>query len=90
QLLSSHRATLCSKLGECRDPALCLHLAGLVLFQTMTHLIIHASGKFVPQLLQFMKADLEKAGVFDDLFRYQEAICFISLGGVAEVSGQLI
>lgn len=71
QLLSGHRASLCAKIGECRDPALCLHLALLIIFQTMTQQIVHASGRFVPQLLQFLKPDLEKSGLYDLLFQYQ-------------------
>ncbi|XP_064489093.1 E3 UFM1-protein ligase 1-like [Ornithodoros turicata] len=55
QVLQGHRTALLSQLGEASEPALCLHLAVLLVLQTQTQRMIHASGKFVPQLVAFLK-----------------------------------
>lgn len=51
-LLSEHRQNLLLQLSESSDPGLTLHLAVLILFQRVTGAAIHASGKFVPQLIR--------------------------------------
>ena len=58
QLLVSHRTGLLEQLSACLDPALCLHLATLLLFHSVTGHILHASGKFVPHLITHLKQHL--------------------------------
>ncbi|TRY62655.1 hypothetical protein TCAL_00869 [Tigriopus californicus] len=61
QLVFNHRQAMLDQLEETEDPALTLHLAVTLLFQIHYGTILHASGKFVPQILghviQFLDAD---------------------------------
>lgn len=54
QVVFSHRQALSQQLNQVSDPALVLHLASLILFQSCTHCMLHASGRFVPQILTFL------------------------------------
>lgn len=60
QVLSSQRAALLQQLAACCEPALCLHVAALLLFQVVTGHMLQASGKFVPQLIAFLKPHLDQ------------------------------
>ncbi|XP_018027072.1 E3 UFM1-protein ligase 1 [Hyalella azteca] len=73
QLLSSHRAGLVEQLSTCCDPALCLHLASLLLFHSSTGKLLHASGKFVPSVLAFLRPHLGDE-LNDLVHRYQELV----------------
>ncbi|XP_046403346.1 E3 UFM1-protein ligase 1 homolog [Ischnura elegans] len=58
--MQAHRSALLEKLNAVTDdPALALHLASLVLFQAATGQILHASGKFVPSILSFLRPHLQ-------------------------------
>ncbi|CAG0897590.1 unnamed protein product [Cyprideis torosa] len=70
QLASTHRQTLIEQLSQCSDPALTLHLTCLILFQSLCHEMIHASGKFVPHILSILKPLLEQE-VYDLLTEFQ-------------------
>jgi hypothetical protein len=50
-LIFGHRQTLSEQLAVCNDPALALHCALLILFTVFNNAILHASGKFVPAIL---------------------------------------
>lgn len=59
-LISEHRQNLIMQLTESLDDdPLVLHIAILLLFQSTSKQIIHASGKFVPQLLAYLKPNLD-------------------------------
>lgn len=58
QLILQHKQKLLQQLQETVEPALVLHLASLILFTTVTGCIIHASGKFVAQILAFIRPHL--------------------------------
>lgn len=58
QLILQHKQKLLQQLQETVEPALVLHLASLILFTTVTSCIIHASGKFVAQILAFIRPHL--------------------------------
>lgn len=60
QLIISHKEKLLQQLLECREPALLLHLASLILFTTITGCILHASGKFVSAILQHIRSTLNE------------------------------
>ena len=68
-LLSDNRQSLILQLNQANtsDYALILHLSLLLLFQTITKNMLHASGKFVPQILTFLKPSLdpEKYHIFN-------------------------
>ncbi|XP_027204338.2 UFM1 specific ligase 1 [Dermatophagoides pteronyssinus] len=54
-ILSEHQQSLLLQLNECQDSILCLHILVLLVFQMVHHHMLHASGKFVPQILQFLQ-----------------------------------
>lgn len=57
-LILQHREKLLEQLQQCSEPALILHLSALILFTTLSGCILHASGKFVSQILQFINASM--------------------------------
>ena len=72
-VISEHRQSLIQQLNESTDPALTLHLAVLLQFQANHNQIIHASGKFVPQLISFLRPTLD-SNVFALLHNCQELV----------------
>jgi len=54
QILFGHRQSLLEQLNSCLDPALTLHLAVLAVFQHCHGSLLHASGKFVPFLIEHL------------------------------------
>ena len=62
QILFSHRQSLLEQLGSCSDPALTLHLSVLYLFQHLTGCMLHASGKFVPMIIDHLEQSEETLG----------------------------
>ncbi|XP_075146605.1 UFM1 specific ligase 1 [Haematobia irritans] len=58
QLIIQHREKLLEQLQQCSEPALILHLSTLILFTTITGCILHASGKFVSQILSFINPSM--------------------------------
>lgn len=58
QLILQHREKLLEQLQQCSEPALILHLTALILFTTITGCILHASGKFVSQILAFINSSM--------------------------------
>ncbi|XP_049529197.1 E3 UFM1-protein ligase 1-like [Dermacentor silvarum] len=58
QWLLSHRQALLSQLSEAEDAALCLHLAVLLVAQAQIQKALHASGRFVPQILSALRTQL--------------------------------
>eukprot|EP01135_Chromosphaera_perkinsii_P004931 Nk52_evm36s304 gene=Nk52_evmTU36s304 len=79
QLIFNHRHALIEKLNAEVEPALVLHLAVVILFQTSTKSMVHAPGKCVPQLIQFLSNEnelscLEDAEVYQKLVEYQKLV----------------
>ena len=72
-VISEHRQSLIQQLNESSDAALTLHLSVLLLFQTNHNEIIHASGKFVPQLISFLRPVLD-SNTFSLLHNCQELV----------------
>lgn len=54
-IVLAHKHSLLDQLEKCEDPALTLHLATLILFEIATQNMIHASGRHVNSLLNFLK-----------------------------------
>ena len=69
-MLNAHKEGLLEQLVQCDDPALTLHLGSLILFQSLTGFAVHASGKFVPQILGHLKPFLTSESL-DVLERFQ-------------------
>lgn len=51
QALFVHRQALTEQLKDTEDPALVLHLTSVLLFQSINHLMLHAPGRCVPQII---------------------------------------
>ena len=56
QILFGHRQSLLEQLGSSSDPALTLHLAALVIFYHCHGAMLHASGKFVPTIIEHLES----------------------------------
>ncbi|NWW75854.1 UFL1 ligase, partial [Climacteris rufus] len=54
QVLFQHRQALIEQLKVTEDPALVLHLTSVLLFQFSTHCMLHAPGRSVPQIINFL------------------------------------
>ncbi|GIY70238.1 e3 UFM1-protein ligase 1 [Caerostris extrusa] len=73
QILANHRQSLLAQLSEAQDPALGLHLAALLIFQSHTHTMLHASGKFVPHIIGYLQKQLPHE-IYLLLATYQESV----------------
>ncbi|XP_064606518.1 E3 UFM1-protein ligase 1-like [Liolophura sinensis] len=60
QLVFTHRQGLAEQLQREDDPAMTLHLTVTILFQTFTQTMVHAPGRVVPQIMQFLEDKMEK------------------------------
>jgi len=57
-LIIEHKAKLIAQLNDTFNPALVLHLTVLIVFTSITGAILHASGKFVSHILEYIKPNL--------------------------------
>ncbi|XP_042213163.1 E3 UFM1-protein ligase 1-like [Homarus americanus] len=73
QVLVNHRCALLEQLDGTIDAPLTLHLACLVLFQAVTGNMLHASGKFVPHILAYIKSHVP-FDKFSVLQEYQDLV----------------
>merc|ERR1719309_1030813 len=81
QILFGHRQQLLEQVTSCRDPALALHVASLALFQHYTGHMLHASGKFVPAILDQVEEHLSEEQV--RLLREQQQLVVAQLSSTA-------
>ncbi|RMC13213.1 hypothetical protein DUI87_10747 [Hirundo rustica rustica] len=58
QVLFQHRQALIEQLRVTEDPALVLHLTSVLLFQFSTHCMLHAPGRSVPQIINFLSGKI--------------------------------
>ncbi|XP_073672653.1 E3 UFM1-protein ligase 1 [Garra rufa] len=58
QSLFVHRQALSEQLRDTEDPALVLHLTSVLLFQNVTHCMLHAPGRCVPQIISFLQGKI--------------------------------
>lgn len=58
QVLFQHRQALIEQLKVTEDPALVLHLTSVLLFQFSTHCMLHAPGRSVPQIINFLSGKI--------------------------------
>uniref|UniRef100_A0A8C4JDL5 E3 UFM1-protein ligase 1 n=1 Tax=Dromaius novaehollandiae TaxID=8790 RepID=A0A8C4JDL5_DRONO len=58
QVLFQHRQALIEQLKVTEDPALVLHLTSVLLFQFSTHCMLHAPGRSVPQIINFLSSKI--------------------------------
>lgn len=58
QALFVHRQALLEQLRDAEDPALVLHLTSILLFQNVTHCMLHAPGRCVPHIIGFLQSKI--------------------------------
>ena len=69
-LLAEHRQSLIEQLRQETEPAMCLHLAAIILFQHHTGCMLHIPGKCVPHIITCL-ADYMSSGDHVKLTQYQ-------------------
>ncbi|XP_063362986.1 E3 UFM1-protein ligase 1 homolog [Cydia amplana] len=72
-VITNHREKLISELENCDDPALSLHLAVLAIFTILTQNMLHASGRLVPVIIEFLKTQLKEEQLVE-LQQYHELV----------------
>ncbi|GFR97363.1 E3 UFM1-protein ligase 1-like [Elysia marginata] len=65
QLVFNHRHSLGEQLKAERDPAMTLHLAVVLLFQTLTQCMLHCPGRLVPAVLTHLGSLMEADALVD-------------------------
>ncbi|XP_043076128.1 E3 UFM1-protein ligase 1 isoform X2 [Puntigrus tetrazona] len=60
QALFVHRQALSEQLRDTEDPALVLHLTSILLFQNVTHCMLHAPGRCVPHIIGFLQSKISE------------------------------
>ncbi|XP_071112658.1 E3 UFM1-protein ligase 1-like [Haliotis cracherodii] len=60
QIVFNHRQSLVESVKEESDPAMALHLAAVILFQTYTQMMVHAPGRVVPQIIEYLEVHMDK------------------------------
>ncbi|XP_064026398.1 E3 UFM1-protein ligase 1 isoform X2 [Pogoniulus pusillus] len=70
QVLFQHRQALMEQLRVTEDPALVLHLTAVLLFQFSTHCMLHAPGRSVPQIINFLSGKIPE-DQHSQLVKYQ-------------------
>ncbi|KAG1953551.1 E3 UFM1-protein ligase 1 [Pimephales promelas] len=58
QALFVHRQALMEQLRDAEAPALVLHLTSILLFQNVTHCMLHAPGRCVPHIIGFLQSKI--------------------------------
>uniref|UniRef100_A0A671SYJ4 E3 UFM1-protein ligase 1 n=1 Tax=Sinocyclocheilus anshuiensis TaxID=1608454 RepID=A0A671SYJ4_9TELE len=61
QALFVHRQALSEQLRDTEDPALVLHLTSVLLFQNVTHCMLHAPGRCVPHIIGFLQSKIPES-----------------------------
>ncbi|KAJ8891610.1 hypothetical protein PR048_004138 [Dryococelus australis] len=84
-LLHAHKQALLQQLCTASDPALVLHLACLVLFETITQTMLHASGRFVSSILTFLQSHLPPE-TFTTLRFYHDLVLKLLSAGAGDES----
>lgn len=59
QILFNHKHLLCEQLAKESMPAMCLHLACIILFQRHSQCMLHAPGRCVPQIIEWLASVVE-------------------------------
>ncbi|KAG0337521.1 E3 UFM1-protein ligase 1 [Podila horticola] len=75
QLLTAHLTELNQNLSDIKPragDALMLHIVTLIVFQSWTGNMLHASGKFVPRILRQLRAIAEKSSSSDSDIRLEQ------------------
>ncbi|KAJ3665830.1 hypothetical protein Zmor_001299 [Zophobas morio] len=79
-IVLNHKHVLLEQLNKCDDLALVLHLATLVIFTTVTQCMLHASGRHVAAILNFLKQYLSEEQI-TELTSYHDFVTLMLSGG---------
>ncbi|XP_050309161.1 E3 UFM1-protein ligase 1 homolog [Anthonomus grandis grandis] len=83
-IVLNHKHKLLEELNVCEDVALVLHLATLIIFISATQCMLHASGRHVSAILNYLKPSLT-AEQYSELMAYHDFITLmLSNGSEAE------
>ncbi|CAH1800044.1 unnamed protein product [Owenia fusiformis] len=74
QLVFNHRLALAEQLRNEYEPAMALHLASVIIFQTYTQCMVHAPGKVVPQIITFLGQQMTNKEQHEVLVKYQDLV----------------
>ncbi|XP_055377674.1 E3 UFM1-protein ligase 1 homolog [Condylostylus longicornis] len=83
-LMHQHKEKLIEQIKDTEDPALILHLSTLILFSTVTGCILHASGRFVSQILSFLKPNFNDEQNKNFMEFHDLVLKYLSVGGESE------
>ncbi|XP_076444457.1 E3 UFM1-protein ligase 1-like [Babylonia areolata] len=73
QLVFAHRQSLAEQLRGESEAAMALHLAVVILFQTLTQAMVHAPGRLVPAVLAHLHELMEEQ-VYTQLTHFQDLV----------------
>ncbi|KAK7107301.1 E3 UFM1-protein ligase 1-like [Littorina saxatilis] len=73
QLVFAHRQALAEQLRGESEAAMALHLAVVILFQTLTQAMVHAPGRMVPAVLAHLK-DMMEEEAYTTLAHFQDLV----------------
>lgn len=74
QIILTHKQGLLDQLFKSNDPSLVLHLACLVIFTIATGNMLHASGKFVSSILEFLGVEFINENDKMQLSKFHELV----------------
>ncbi len=58
-----HRQAPLEQLRDTEEPALVLHLTSVLLFQNVTHCMLHAPGRCVPHIIGFLQSKIPEVAM---------------------------
>lgn len=85
QFILTHKQGILDQLYKCNDPSLVLHLACLVIFTIVTGNMLHASGKFVSSILEFLAAGFLTDEENMQLLKFHELVLMLFKADSEEV-----
>ena len=77
QIILTHKHGLLDQLYKCNDPSLVLHLACLVIFTIATGTMLHASGKFVSSIMDFLAIEHLSEEDHRQLVKFHELVLLL-------------
>lgn len=88
QIILTHKQGLLDQLYKCNDPSLVLHLACLVIFTIATGNMLHASGKFVGSIMDFLAIGSLSNDDHRQLVKFHELVLLLFKAGSDEVKNE--
>ena len=84
-----HKQGILDQLFKCNDPSLVLHLACLVIFTIVTGNMLHASGKFVSSIMDFLANGFLSDEENLQLMRFHELVLMLFKADSDEVKTEV-